>query len=1569
MPSKVELQQQLLQIEKKLSAETAALDNALSQLRKLQEDLDRLRKTQETADEKFKDRLGVKASELEKEISYLLAEIGDRHKTIAGLQAEIDLLQREIDNSQDIAVDDLFAYAKKVDALNDKFPVLLFPVRPETRFHLGDTGGELWIRIHPDTCHTAVQRQYLTLHELTTAIDYLRDNSVDIGARHGVNRAKFISQWIAQYAGDAGFLHDLQKGDRAEIKTKYKVDVVDSTPPPQALTLPDRFVFRLYNADGTEARTVISNPVPAAVLMGFDANTAPDKVAWMHNFDEAIKIGLGIKIPLKDEEYKTGFSKLVVLGIRVGTDTAQSQSLLENLLQDHLCSGRGLSFIKQGTITNNADDESTTFTLRNRFDTQGKKPPAPPPPPTTPAPPKNTEEGSTAFNDALWLSQYLGIDDTMLQQAENAQGTDQRNARNMNTALFPATLGYYLSELMDPLLTDDEINRIESFFSKYVLGRGTVPALRIGKQPYGILPVSVVPRLNLQASDPLRNAIVTKVQELFSIWKAKSELVKHISNENAVSTEDFIDILSLHPNSVSFQQRLMEDVSYKLNALNTGLLNPSIMQDLNDWMEEYYLQTSGMLDKLNAAGLDANTQRPDILYKMFTTATQLNGPVIEPVKDADGNYLKEVFSETEGLQFNYINWLATSDFDTIRNEKGVPYERKPLLYLFLRHAMLLKYAEAARNLEKTAYAAGTKSKYQDNQLVSSPDQSKTALLYKVDERITGSRTLTIKDYIRGALEKGESGLVELLSLTNLRAALQSIANLPTAKLERAFVEHIDCCTYRIDAWINALYSIQLRKQRLQADDTWSKGIYLGAFAYLEDLKPKDGIKSQGYILAPSMPHAAAGAILRNAQLTYQGNEQNPFNLDISSERVRTALQLLDNIRNGLSLNELLGYRFERALHESHAQNNVDLDKYIYDFRVKYPLAQSQNTQENDGPQETISARNVVDGSKLLAAFEANENSIFDGITIITAEQDIIKNIVRQLQDIIDAVKDLMMTEGVYQTVYSNYDRGSAVLDSLGQGKFMPDLEVVNSPRTGNILTHRVALHLTFREPSRITDSVRAALEPSINEWLYSVLPDPLDVVVNVHRTANDPGEYISQKELGIEPIDLLYLMNSDESMSMKALDDLIMGYLAGQKVHSIKYKNKPEKRKYTFFELAALVRPLRKILFQSRYLSANDVKFTTRDSGNEVNRPTASHRDRLSAVAEMLRRIDFSYFTDLTNKQLTEIRQRLSALSKTISTLFDNQVSLGAVFEKLLRTDLTPAEIIALKKEITDMVKLVKDKVNAQFAALASIITKVNTEVNRDPATGTPYTYDQFMNELKAALGENVLMVPQFYLPATVRNDYRSSFTNSEQLLDFSIQTLNSNFPTQDWMGGVARVREKVAAVESVMNAVELIKNTKVYCIPVQMPYKPQDRWLATQFTTGADGFKASDKLLYTIISEARNIDHGTRDNDIFCGFVIDDWTEVVPAREEKAGLSFQYTKPNAEAPQAMLLMTPPQLRGNWSHEDMLDSIISTFDVVKARAVEPDHLNDTELSQFIPATIMFSPLYDTSISTNLAQNN
>lgn len=1567
MATKIELQKQLLAEQKKLAAETAALNTLNNKQGKIQADISRIKSTIETADEKFHRDLFEKHSSLEKEAANRQMEADLANRNIEQHKLDIETLQKELDNSKDFAEDELYAYTQKVNALNDKYPVLLFPVRPETRFHSADAVRELWVRIYPDTIQSEIQRSYLTTQELNSAIAYVENSSYDLVDIHGPNRGNFIKQWVDTYKGTPNFLQILRRGDRAEIKLKFNVDITTYTPAPQALTLPNRFVFRLYDAAGNEARTEIGKAVPASVFMGVSPGNSTG-IEWITNFQEAINVGLGIKITLSNDEYNNGFSKLVVLGIRVDSNVAESQALLENLVQNHQYSHKGFSLIKQGTITNNSDDEATTYSGQiNMLGKGGNPPPAPPSPPP---PPTNTEEGSIGFGDGLWLSQYLGINDSITQKISTAQDTDQQNARAMNTALFPATLGYFLNEMLDPLLTDEEISRIESFFNKYVLGRGTIPAVRIGKQPYGIMPASVLPKLNLQASDPVRNEIVTKVQELFGFWKEESKKVKHIGNDAPVSTDDFLDILSLHPNSVSFQQRMLEDMGPKLNAVSSGLANDSILGNLNDWLEESYLQSSGLAEKLKAAGLDPNTQRPDILYKVFTKAVLLNGPVVEPAFDGNGQPIKEAFSETEGLKFNYIKWLATSDFDTIRNETGVPYQKKPLLYLFLRHAIMLRHAEAAAMFEKTAFATTStdiKSKYRDNQLIDSLDKSKTALLYRVDEKITGSKTLPLKDYITNKLTTDATMPVELVNLNNIRSALLSIAELPTAKLERTFVEHIDCCSYRIDAWINALYSVQIRKQRLQTGDTWSKGIYLGAFAYLEDLKPKEATGSEGYILAPSLSHASAAAILRNAQLTYQGNEKNPFNINISSDRVREATLLLDGIRRGLALNELLGYRFERRMHEFAEQNNISLERYIYDYRIKYPLAQAQNSQQS-GPQESISARNVVDGQKLLAAFEANEEDVFTDITEIFEEKQAIRSIIRSLQDIIDAVKDLMMTEGVYQAVHSNYERGSGVLDSLNQGKFMPELQVIETPRNGALLTHRVALHVNYKETAGVTNSLRATLEPSINSWLKSVFPDPTNVVVNINRTEGGEEEYLTQKELGLEPIDLLYLMNIDSNQALTALDDIILAHLSAGKVHSIRYKAKKDSLQYTFFELAALIRPLRKMVLQSRYLAGSDLT-TKSDSTTALNRLSANNLSRLNELYNILNQLDLSYFDNLSNKTQEDVRIKLSALTKTINLHFDNHVSFGALLEKLLKPNLTPQEFEQVKQDITTLIAIVRTKLNAQKTGLAGVITKVRTEVERGEGVPAVYGYNSFIADLKSVLGDDVIMLPLFKIPQNVIGDFRNSVTNYRNLLRYSIDTLHKDFPVHDWISSTARVREKMFAVETVMNAVELIKGTKLYCTPTQLPYTATDRWFAVQFALGNENYAVRDKLLYTILSEDTKLDEGVPDNDIFCGLLIDDWTEIVPGKEEKAGLSFQYNKPNVEAPQTMLLVTPPEIKGNWSHDDIVDAVLSTIEVVKARAVEPDHLADTPIAQFTPATVMYASLYDTSVTTNLAQNS
>ena len=57
-------------------------------------------------------------------------------------------------------------------------------------------------------------------------------------------------------------------------------------------------------------------------------------------------------------------------------------------------------------------------------------------------------------------------------------------------------------------------------------------------------------------------------------------------------------------------------------------------------------------------------------------------------------------------------------------------------------------------------------------------------------------------------------------------------------------------------------------------------------------------------------------------------------VNISSERVRRAISFLEGMRNGQELGALLGYLFERNLHDAYP--NLEMDEYILPIREVYP---------------------------------------------------------------------------------------------------------------------------------------------------------------------------------------------------------------------------------------------------------------------------------------------------------------------------------------------------------------------------------------------------------------------------------------------------------------------------------------------------------------------------------------------------------------------------------------------------------------------------------------------------------
>src|SRR6185295_8604831 len=105
----------------------------------------------------------------------------------------------------------------------------------------------------------------------------------------------------------------------------------------------------------------------------------------------------------------------------------------------------------------------------------------------------------------------------------------------------------------------------------------------------------------------------------------------------------------------------------------------------------------------------------------------------------------------------------------------------------------------------------------------------------VPDRFTyfGQMTGSPSRSVRELLEEGKAASVT--TFAKQRQALSVLKDLPTARLNRLLSEHLDLCSYRLDAWFNAIILERLNVR--PSTVATSRGIYLGAFGLLENVRP------------------------------------------------------------------------------------------------------------------------------------------------------------------------------------------------------------------------------------------------------------------------------------------------------------------------------------------------------------------------------------------------------------------------------------------------------------------------------------------------------------------------------------------------------------------------------------------------------------------------------------------------------------------------------------------------------------------------------------------------------------
>ena len=144
---------------------------------------------------------------------------------------------------------------------------------------------------------------------------------------------------------------------------------------PKINILPDRFVFLGYEGE-TLTATAIGNPVLSPLIVGPDPSApkeeqiqhdgageimVPDEMKWMTDFNRAVEVGMGFRINLNETQAARGFSRVLVVGLRLNADEQKAKSELETLFLHHSLSRKGFAVVPQGTPTNNTEAVGSGF--------------------------------------------------------------------------------------------------------------------------------------------------------------------------------------------------------------------------------------------------------------------------------------------------------------------------------------------------------------------------------------------------------------------------------------------------------------------------------------------------------------------------------------------------------------------------------------------------------------------------------------------------------------------------------------------------------------------------------------------------------------------------------------------------------------------------------------------------------------------------------------------------------------------------------------------------------------------------------------------------------------------------------------------------------------------------------------------------------------------------------------------------------------------------------------------------------------------------------------------------------
>ena len=1079
--------------------------------------------------------------------------------------------------------------------LDPSLPVALLPIRLETRFgtrqHVGDDGSTvdvpvLRIRVYPDDISVVASPPGLSAPERDAGLEFWATHDAPPNdteaADPGALSHRRTAAWelLVRHVGRerAAFVARSTRPD-ADGNPPAAPPAADDTAATARL-LPDSWVVVGW-AGGSRVLSTYVPGVPERVQVGpsraagadsfdpHDPHLVPetDALRWTTDFDAAERIAMAVTVDLATPEQaaaggqtplqRDGLDTLVVFGVREPNATrtpATEADAFVDLLSAHAATDR-VAFLAQGTPTNNVAGRASGWTSAPDIFAAYAR--------VVGLPDGAAGAAATGIDalcggadNATTAATALGLSSDALAGLDGASALEQWPARAMTRALFPVTVGEVLGTLsLPPTASVEEhehlLDRLDALIpfasehmASFVRSRGPLPTLRVGRQPYGLLPVLPAawwgPR---EGEDELSN-LVTVLSVLRPFWEQAAGGIGRLGGTSldlTYATERLVRVLGLGPvpHPGAYQVR---DVTGPLGSkLYCPERSPFLMQEVTpDNVYTMDVVRTAVSDEVQLAGYRALLVMtlPGLVRGTTLEEMQLQGVKPLRVHVARSDPDRAGWASVP----DYLHRL-TESFDLQRLEvvldPGEQHKPSDLLFVLAEHAMalsgeldsLLLLRRASANAASAVVRASPelltsglsvaanadamlRSPFSEVQALAEPTGAYAAVSADLADK-SAFEVIADDQLVERAREEWAIPVGHLQGFPGTRDAIDALADaaLSDEEYTRLVGEALSCCTNRLDAWYTSLATQRLASLRAERP----AGLQLGCWGLLVDVRPstmetadvpagwdpavddrRSGAAASrgplrqprrqiGYQHAPSLTHARTAGVLRAGELAYEDGS-TLASLDLTSRRARIARDILGAVANGQPLGAVLGYRLERSLGDARLHDAVTT------LRAAFPQRRS-GADADTGAGAGVPASDHVVPPEVLDGLDVwRAGATATAMCTVPADRaQAFAAAFADLDTAAEAVADALVAEGVHHLASGRADAAGALFSATASGGHVDgDLDVLREPHAGTAITNRLVLLLDESGGVDRWDRTRprAVLAPEVERWAETVLGPP-----------------------------------------------------------------------------------------------------------------------------------------------------------------------------------------------------------------------------------------------------------------------------------------------------------------------------------------------------------------------------------------------------------------------------------------------------------------------------------------------